>query len=184
MRKAIIYTSIIWTAVFLICFGLRVCNIFSKYLFFENLTTLIQLNIWFVPFLLIFLIRKKINRIIALSTSAVLLIILSPFIFILNIWGIDNLLIGNGYRKIYEKEISNQQYFSIYRSPDEGALGGDLKVYAIDNKLPLGFVKRDLLSIGDFDLSHNYRINIDTVIFNNDTIIVHCDKLIGKGDLR
>ncbi len=123
------------------------------------------MNIWIVPFLLIYLIRTFRTQIIALSISLVILIILSPFILFANLALIGIMFSDVGSNQIYEKEISNKQYFSINRK-------GGGNYFAIDTKLHLGFVKRHELTGKDFEIFHDYQNNLDTIIISNDTVIV------------
>lgn len=105
-------------------------------------------------------------------------------IMFLGIFLFNDLIIGNGYRQIYEKELSKNKYFSIYRTPNTGAFGGDYKTYSIDEKLPLEFVKRHFLLQGEYEFHQDIKNNTETIIFGKDTIFVDNKMLDKKGVLK
>jgi hypothetical protein len=90
----------------------------------------------------------------------------------------------NGYRKIFEQEIGDNEYFCIYRTPDKGALGGDYRAYTIDNKLALGFIRRRQLRPNEYEVHQNIPKDINTIIYQNDTITYSNKELKGKGQLK
>jgi len=184
MKKGIIYTSIAWTTLIIIDFILESNEIHSKYLVVENFMKLLTFFVWIVPILLIFLIKKKIVKYILLTISAILIIINGLFIMFLGTFFINDLFVGNGYRQIFEKKISNDRYFSIYRSPDEGAFGGDSRTYMIDKKLVFGLVKRHSLKPEEYEIHQDIKNKTETIIIEKDTIFVDNKLLKGKGDLK
>ena len=57
---------------------------------------------------------------------------------------------GKGYRRAFAVEIARNRYFCVYRTPDEGALGGDdFRYFKVDEVFP-GFEKRIETSSSDF----------------------------------
>jgi len=159
-------------------------EIHSKYLIVENLLKLLFFFVWIVPILLIFLIKKKLVKYVLLTISAILIIINGFFIFFLGMFFINDLFVGNGFRQIFEKEISNNTYFSIYRSPDEGSFGGDYRTYTVDRKFLLGFVKRHQLNPEEYVINQDIKNNSETIIIGRDTIFIDNKLLKGKGNLK
>ena len=125
MEKTIKYVSIVWESFLLLWTILHICEIHSKNLFLENLFGLLIFFSWIIPLLLLFLIQTKFLRNILLAIYSLLIILSSPIILFVGMLVIDDFIIGNGFRQIFEKEISDNKFFSIYRTPDQGALGGD-----------------------------------------------------------
>ncbi len=159
-------------------------EIHSKYLVIENIMKLLFFFVWIVPILLTFLIKKKVVKYSLLTIGVILIIINSFSIIFLGVFFINDLFVGNGYRQIFEKKISNNTYFSIYRSPDEGAFGGDFRTYTVDRKYFLGFVKRHSLRPEEYEIHQNIKDKTETIIIEKDTIFVDNKLLIGKGDLK
>ncbi len=184
MRKLIIYISIIWIILISVDILLEHNEIHSRFLFIENVMKLLTFFVWIVPILLIFLIKKKIVKYILLSISAIVILINSYFILFLGMFFINDLFIGNGYRQIFEKKISGNKFFSIYRSPDEGALGGDYRTYTVDTKYIFGIVKRHELSSNEYSLQQDIKNNCETIIIGNDTIFVDNTLIEKKGNLK
>ena len=185
MRKAIIYISSIWTIIILSGFLLGYNRIYSSFLIFENVLKFLSfLYFIIVPLLLILLIKNKTIKRLLLVIDIVLLVMGSFVIMFLGIFLINDIIIGNGYRHIFERELSKNKYFSIYRTSDAGAFGGDYRVYSIDKKLPLGFVKRHFLLQDEYQFYQDVRNNTEKIIFGEDTIFVDNDLLDKKGDLK
>jgi hypothetical protein len=63
----------------------------------------------------------------------------------------------NGFRPVFEKQIENKKWLIIFRTPDEGALGGDHICPALVDKIILGIQKRKWLNENDikFDLNND-----------------------------
>jgi len=172
MRKLILYFSCLWIAIVLISIILEKFDIYSNSLLVENIKNLLFGFAWIVPIILILLIRKKVIKYILLAVSAILIIFKGVYLFFLGVFLVNNLIDGNGYKQLFEKEISNNKYFSIYECPDESDFEGSNKLYAIDKKLPLGFVKRQPLNVEEYEFHQGLKNRTDIVLFGRDTISV------------
>lgn len=95
-----------------------------------------------------------------------------------------DILWDNGYRKIYEQQIDDNQYFCVYRTPDKGAFGGDWIEYTIDNKLILGFVRRRELRTAEYEIHQNIPDGINTITYQGHTITYKTAEVWHKGDLK
>lgn len=77
--------------------------------------------------------------------SAAYLLLLIPITLIVIFTAnsaLRDLRTGNGLRKVYEGEIGNGKWIAAFRTPDQGALGGDYLVAYTVRKLCCGFEMR------------------------------------------
>ncbi len=110
MRKLIIYFSCLWIVSVLISIILEKFDIYSSSLLVENIKNLLFGFAWIVPIILILLIRKKVIKYILLAFSAILIIFKGVYLFFLGVFLVNILIDGNGYKQLFEKEISNNKY--------------------------------------------------------------------------
>jgi len=159
-------------------------NIWSEYILFENLLSLLLFGTFLIPILLILLIKKRIIKYTLLGIFLLLLALAWFPIMFSGIFLINDLSTGNGYRKVFEYKLTNNEYFSIYRTPDKGAFGGDYKMYSIDKKLGLGFISRNKLGPDEYKLLQNVHENTEVLIYKQDSIFIDNKLLQGKGDIK
>jgi hypothetical protein len=62
---------------------------------------------------------------------------------------------SNGFRPVFEKQLENRKWLIVYRTPDQGALGGDHISPAIVNKIIPGIEKRKWLNESDIKFDTN-----------------------------
>lgn len=117
----------------------------------NNLLNVLALGIFFVPLApIVWLIniRKIILKIISVIIYILILIPIYWVSFLAFIFILYDVLSwnNNGYRPVFEKNIKNNEWLIIYRTPDERALGGDHIQPAIVRKVMPGFEMRKYLS--------------------------------------
>ncbi len=160
-------------------------EIHSKFLIIEScLRFLWFLYVVYVPFVLVFFIRNKLVKTILLLIGLFFVFLGSLMVAFVGVVMVDDVVKGNGFRQIFEKEISGNVYFSIYRSPDQGAMGGDHRMCSVDRKFPLGFVKRHFLLSSEYYSVRDTGLNTETFFVGQNTIFVDYEQLKGKGDLK
>jgi len=173
MKKAIIYTSIIWVTLVLVSLLLEKNEIYSSYLIVENIRKLVFFFVWIVPILLITQLKKNIIKDILLIISFILFLVNSESIVTIGISYVKDLYIGNGYRQIFEKKLPNNTYFSIYKSPENTfPEGGSFEVYTINTKYILGFIKRHSLNKKEYEVQQNIPNKSELFIIGKDTVFV------------
>lgn len=122
-----------------------------------------ELLIVFVPFVWLFMIDNKKVRIVLTSSYIAILVCASPFIYFLSIWSVGDLFDGrgNGWRMVHRQPIDSSQFLAIYRTPDQGALGGDTLAAAQITPIFSGLIHRHVIS---FDLIREFELDRNTPI--------------------
>ncbi len=127
--------------------------------------------IWTIPIMLILLIRNSKVKYWLLGISITgLLFLWFPFMFF-GSGALGNLQSGKGYQKVFEEQIDENEYFCIYRVPDNGALGGEDWIdFTIEKPLKFGFVKRHVMPSGTYRIIQDAQNGTSTITFKNHTI--------------
>lgn len=118
-----------------------------------------------VPFVWFFMISKKTVRIIFIFSYLIVFIYILPFIIFTTIWSVGAFLddSGNGWRIVHRQPIDPSQFLAIYRTPDQGALGGDHLAAAHVTPIMSGLIHRKVISsnlIREFELDRNSPIDL------------------------
>jgi len=159
--KQIIIVSIAYFSLYAIAILLREYTGIS--LTSNRIRNVLHLGFFFVPLLpILWFWMIKINW-LKILLSVVYVFFLIPFylvsslaiLFTLNDVLSDN---GNGFREVYKKEIEKGKYIKVFRTPDQGALGGDFTQVAIVRELLPGLENRTWLP----DNQRKYQFNNDS----------------------
>lgn len=139
----------------------------------------------FIPFFwFIYIKRLKLKNGLIIGYS----LLLSP-ILLLSMMGFFlsslNLIFtpDNGFRPVFEKRIDSKNWLVIYRTPDQGALGGDHIQPAIVNKICSGIEHRKWLKETDI-ISNNSSDSNYVMIGNVQYMIPKEDVLRQRGNLK
>lgn len=114
-----------------------------------NLTNLLKLGIFILPIMPLIwfsMIRIKwLKTVISIPYCGVIIVAYAVSMLAI-MFAIGDLQSGNGFRQVFESPLSNGERLVIYRSPDQGALGGDDICFAtVKNVLPC-IISRSFLS--------------------------------------
>ncbi len=173
IKKWINYISVTWILIVGIRFTLGCFDIYSTIILLENIYKLLLLFVWLIPLAYIFYIKDKIIRYLLIVLCSVLGIYCIGMLSFLSMFLINDLFTGNGYKQIFNTKLKNNTIFSIYKSPDMGALGGNWTIYSIDKKIIPGLVHRRKLNYKDYILSKDYIHNTERIIIGLDTITLN-----------
>lgn len=144
------------------CLAYLIIIVIEFILFFQEIhhtsnfiKNLITLGIFLFPIVIIIFIsgfKKSTARTVSLVIASIGTIVwfLVSWFFIMFFFG--SLLTNNGFHKVYEKQV-NDKTLVIFRTPNEGAFGGDELKPAIVTKVFWGLEKRDWIDSG---ISYEY----------------------------
>jgi len=153
--------SLIYLAIFLGIFFLKSTGIYTTSILFSQLVSIYNLFIVFIPLLLFLLIKNiKLRSILSVAYSIVLFV-LSPALLFTSLMIIDDLGTNNGLRKVHEQNLSSGYLFSIYRTHDEGALGGDELVIYKEKILLPGVVYRTQFQNPTLRIEYNHHTKVE-----------------------
>ena len=106
---------------------------------------LLGLPLPLLPVLWLLTLRNKNRRAVGLWLYALVFVPYAILLPLIVTWTLHDLRTGNGYRLVYEHNLGEREQLVIYRSPDNGAFGGDLLVAATVRPLFLGLEQRRFL---------------------------------------
>jgi hypothetical protein len=171
--KELKYIVIIWASIVLFFELLGWNSIWNHSVRFHTIKNVITFFSWIIiPILAILLIKRQILRYVILTIYSVILILLAFPLTFVGFFLINDLKTNNGFQKIHEQALNENEKFVIYLTPDKGALGGLNRIFTIDRELIWGFHKRKRLKPGDYKLIQSREPSVDTIFYRNDTIVI------------
>ncbi|WP_324672168.1 hypothetical protein [Hymenobacter sp. GOD-10R] len=159
-----IYTKV--TLAYLSLFIPNLLGVYSTSILINQLFSVYKLFIVFIPLLFIFSISRTKLKIVLSALYSALLILVSPALLLASAFIIGDLGTNNGLRKVYEYKLSDGYLFSIYRTRNEGALGGnDLIIYK-EKKLTPGIIYRTKFKSKNIYRPYGQTIELEGNIIN------------------
>lgn len=183
MKLRLVIISSVYLAFCLLVFIVGFCSDleFSSTIA-ANIFTLCQLPLLAVPVIWISVIRKRVLRVIGFWLYGVFVVFASPIIVILAMWFTNSLIVGNGFRSVYEIPLDDGRRIVIFRTPDIGAFGGDELIAEVVEAGFLCFENRKGIRKGVYfdDFSGLGLVEFEDVVYE----IPHYDDLRECGGLQ
>lgn len=185
IKKTLLWISLIYTGLYVIFFSFVWGLGFSlTYNQLNNLLTLGMFVIPIIPILWFQFIKLKWLRILTSVLYGVALIPVALVSFLAFFFTLYDVLEwkNNGFRPVFERQIEKGKWLIVFRTPDEGALGGDHIRPALVDKIIPGVQKRKWLNETEikFDLkadSNYIEINNQKYKIPKDTILRQYGKI-------
>jgi hypothetical protein len=178
-NKILLWISIIYTGFYIIYFSFVWGLGFSlTYNQLNNLLTLGMFVIPTIPILWFQFIKLIWLRILTSVLYVLVLIPVALVSFLAFFFTLYDVLEwkDNGFRPVYEKQLEKRNWLIVFRTPDQGALGGDHIRPALVDKIIPGVQKRKWLNETDIKVDINndsnyieinnqkYRVPKDTIL--------------------
>ena len=163
----------IWISIIVADLTRRYAGIWSEYNLLENITMMILIFSWIIPFLALCLINRKRIKLILFFSMLLVVLYFNPLrLMFAGCLVFHSFWINEGYIKVYEQTIEPNKSFVLYMSPHRGITGGRVRTYAIVNDLFWGFNKREWLDTEDIVMKKGTRTGIDTIYCNSNMFLI------------